>query len=254
MSNKHLIWSSDIGTLDDWKDAIYDALINDLSGLDNDWRDSVVAAAWYEKVENNADYYDNMLVKDFKAAKEKFYDEYDYQPDVDAYIEENEDKCYDYIVDLNNSYIEDVQINCSDIQPKGRICIFGDFITWNGSKMVAAIPDELVDVSACFKKDGYLKTQSTDIEYCIENGDFVCYEAHHDSDTNRNKYYFRVFPADMTEEDIEEVFDKVNKTKKFDAVFEATESLAPGICKVYGWDYEPNEYDVIQPEQGNGRK
>lgn len=251
---KHLIWSSDTGTLDDWKDAIYEALVEGYGGLGDNWREATVNNAWEEKVQQNVDYYDNMLVKDFKAARQEFIDNYDYQPDVDKFIEENETECWDYIRDLNNNYLGDEQLNLSSIKPQGRICIFGYFVSWNGKSMLASVPDELVDVSSCLKLTGYMEKAAEVTEYYVENGDFVCYEGHHDSSTSRNKYYFREFPADMTDEEIKEVFNKVNKSNDFSALFEATESLAPEICKVYGWNYEPNEYDIIQPLLENGRK
>ena len=249
MSEKHWIWSYDYGTIDDWKDSIRECLMV----YDDDYNDEKeqnADAAWEEKVSKDPDYYDNMLVKDYKAARKDFLDNYSSELSVDEYIEKNESKCYDYIAETNMQYLDDERMNLSEVVPEGRIVIFGHLGLWNGSPFLAAVPDDLKSVSDCLKST-YQKRGNTDNEYYIEDGDFQCDEHHHDG---TNHYIFRAFPANMDDDKIEDILYKAKETNDLSVIYENTESLAPGICKVYGWDYEPNEYDVIQPEQGNGRK
>ena len=243
MSKEHIIWTSDTGTLDMWTDAIEE----DLMEKDDDYilsKGIEANNAWAEKVSADPDKYDEMKVKDYREMMLAFIEKYkaDNPANVDEYIQLNREKCNDYVYKLNNGYLGDEMMNLKDIKT-GRIIYFG-------TPFFVSAPNELVSVSACLDEK-YLRSDAFGKEYYVQDGDFKCTETDHDG-----KWYstYRAFPVGTSDEFIDEIIDKVEKTKDFSVIYDATESLAPEICKVYGWEYEPNEYDLVLPGQDNGRK
>lgn len=236
--DKHIIWKSDIGDLDLWKDAIEEEM------MENDEffaaRNDVAENEWYMKVEADKERYDNMLVKDYNAEKISFIEQYidEHPVDVEQYIRDNEEKCYNYVLKLNEMYLDDEKVNLSEIKDR-RIIVFGKLGLWNGPRLVASAPDELRSVSDCLKRSN-MRNGDSEIEYYIDDGDLKCTEHHHDG---TNSYTYRFFSDNIDDDDIDELIYKAKESSDFSVIYKATKSLAPEICAVYGWTYEPNDYD-----------
>lgn len=212
--------------------------------------------AWAEIIAEEPDKYDNMLVKNYRAEMEQFLKKYDeeHPADVDEYISNNEVECYRAVEEENEFYLDDERDNLGDIKPNGKIVIFGHLALWNGSPAVAATSDKLKTVSDCLQRTHMQAGTDTEIEYYVSDGDFQCRESHHDSGKSANHYTFRLFSPDMDDDEIEDILYKCKEKNDFTLIYENTESLAPEICKVYGWDYEPNQYDLVLPGEDKNRK
>ena len=153
----------------------------------------------------------------------------DWRVDLEAdYPELSEDERYCLMLGINNDYLDDERLNLN-IQLSQPILVVADLGLWFG------------------RRSGYKEIISGNIRDCLryehdyatfyvdKDGDLRCDEIHHDG---TNHYLYRVYRDDTTEEQREElrnkVFFGVAKQKDIDRV---TLRLGDEIGKVYGWGF-----------------
>ena len=142
----------------------------------------------------------------------------------------DENAIYDFMVETNNEYLGDEKMNL-DIQLSQSILVIADIGRWNG------------------RSDGYAVIESGNIKDCLYTecdyatwyvdgeGDFRCDAVHHDG---RNHYLYRVFKDDVSDEQIEDLKDKIyegNATRE--DIELVTDRLGNEIGRVYGWEFPP---------------
>lgn len=126
----------------------------------------------------------------------------------------------------NNSYLDIVRADL-DIQLSQPIIVIGDIARWNGRVAgYRMIYSGSIKDCFCFNGD-YIKW------YVNEQGNLCADESHHDG---TNYYLYRVFKEGTTEEQIEDLQDKIYNSEVTEAdIEEVTERLGDYIGKVYGW-------------------
>ena len=80
---------------------------------------------------------DDIKIEDWKECIEEeiMNERYpDYEGDVDTFIDEYSDECYEYICELNCIYLDDERANLS-IRTAGEIICIADLGLWNGRRM-----------------------------------------------------------------------------------------------------------------------
>ena len=144
----------------------------------------------------------------------------------------DDDAIYDYMIEINNEYLWDERANL-DIQLSQPILLIADLGRWNG------------------RFSGYQELQSGNIKHCLysdidyltwfvdKDGDLRCDATHHDG---TNHYLYRVYRDDATEEQIEDLKEKLyNGTATQKDVEAVTRRLGDEIGKVYGWEFPKKE-------------
>lgn len=137
---------------------------------------------------------------------------------------------YDWMQDANSDYLDDERVNLN-IQLSRPILVIADIGRWNG------------------RSDGYKEIESGNISDCLysdcdlcewyvdEQGDLCCDASHHDG---TNYYLYRVYKDDATDEQIEDLKEKIYESVATREDIEAvTCRLGDEIAKVYGWDLAP---------------
>lgn len=149
----------------------------------------------------------------------------------------SEDELYEKMVDSNNENLFDERLNLN-IQLSRSIIVIGDLGRWNG------------------RVSGYKEIQSGNIQDCLysetdyntwyvdKDGDLRCDAVHHDG---TNHYLYRVYKDSASEEDIEDLKDKIycGKCTRKD-IEDVTERLGDDIGKVYGWSFEKAEKHISE--------
>ncbi len=138
-----------------------------------------------------------------------------------------EDMLYQEMVRVNDDYLYDERDNLN-VQLSEPIIVIADLGRWNGRflgyKMI-----ESGKISDCLYSD-------TDYAewYVDKDGEFKADAIHHDG---RNKYMYRVFKDNATEEQIEDLQDKIYSGTVTQAdIDRVTRPLGKDIAKVYGFD------------------
>ncbi len=160
----------------------------------------------------------------------------DYYLDFEDWREFLEEEYPDYadheLVDImyktNDEYIDDERYNL-DIPLNRTIIVIGDLGLWNGRRM------------------GYKEIQSGNIKDCLysdtdystwyvdKDGDLRCEAIHHDG---TNYYRYRVYKRDVTDEQIEDLKEKLYCGRATEAdILSVTDRLGDEIGKVYGWQF-----------------
>lgn len=129
----------------------------------------------------------------------------DWEDDLKSeYPEYDEDELIQIMYDINAEYLEDEKLNLIYTAPTlETILVIGSLGLWNG------------------RKDGYKVIESGRLEDCLAplcspagelcwyidgEGNLRCEEIHHDG---RNYYLYREFKPEVTEEQREELLDKI---------------------------------------------
>lgn len=147
---------------------------------------------------------------------------------LELYPDYSDDELYEKMVDSNNANLFDEQLNLN-IQLSRAIIVIADLGLWSG------------------RHSGYKEIQSGNIQDCLasdtdyntwyvdEKGDLRCEAVHHDG---TNYYLYREYKTTASEEDIEELKEKIYLGKCTEQDIEkVTRRLGDEIGKVYGWEF-----------------
>lgn len=151
----------------------------------------------------------------------------DWREDLKAeYPDLSEDELMEKMYEINADYLDDERMNLN-IQLSQPIIVIGDIGRWNGRvsgyKMI-----ESGNIKDCLYSD----TDYTEW-YVDEEGNLRADAIHHDG---TNHYLYRAFTKGTTEEQIEDLTDKIYNGEVTQAdIEEVTERLGGYIGKVYGW-------------------
>ena len=146
----------------------------------------------------------------------------------DEYPDLTESERIEMMYETNANYLDDERCNLN-IQLSRPIIIIGDLGFWYGRRM------------------GYKEIESGNIKDCLysdtdysswyvdKDGDLRCDAIHHDG---TNHYRYRVYKNDATDEQIEDLQDKLYYGKATEAdILAVTDRLGDEIGKVYGWTF-----------------
>ena len=163
----------------------------------------------------------------------------DWRDDLEAeYPELSEDERYYKMLEINRDYLDDERMNLN-IQLSQPILVIADLGLWTG------------------RHSGYKEILSGNIRDCLyseydyttwyvdKDGDFRCDDVHHDG---TNHYLYRVFKDSATDEQREELLDKIYCGIATQAdIDRVTHRLGDEIGKVYGWSF-PQRTDAVRQE------
>ena len=150
----------------------------------------------------------------------------------------SDDELTDIMYKTNASNIYDERCNL-DIQFSKPIIVIGVLGLWDGRR-IGYKDIESGNIKDCLYSDCDYNTW-----YVDEQGDLRCEAIHHDG---TNHYRYRVFKPNTTEEQMEDLREKIYSRKVTEEDISAvTDRLGDAIGKVYGWIFptEPN----IQPKE-----
>lgn len=153
----------------------------------------------------------------------------DWRDDLEAeYPELSEDERYYKMLEINRDYLDDERVNLN-IQLSQPILVIADLGLWTG------------------RHSGYREILSGNIRDCLyseydyttwyvdKDGDLRCDDVHHDG---TNHYLYRVFKDSATDEQREDLLDKIYCGIATQAdIDRVTRRLGDEIGKVYGWDF-----------------
>lgn len=151
----------------------------------------------------------------------------DWREDLETdYPELSEDERIKLMYEINDSYLDDERTNL-DVQFSQPILVVADLGLWNGRHMgYKEIPSG--NIRDCLYAD---TDQST--WYVDQLGDLRCDASHHDG---RNHYLYRVYKDDTTDQQRENLKEKILKGKATRAdITRITRRLGDEIAKVYGF-------------------
>lgn len=155
----------------------------------------------------------------------------DWKDDLKAENPElNDDELYDLAVETNDEYLHDERLNLN-IKRERSILLVADLGLWNGRSTAYRII-ESGNIADCLESQ--LKSESHLDIYLDERGDLRADEAHHDG---TNHYLFRSFKTTATEQQIENLKEKIycgNATRA--DIVRLTDRLGDKIAAVYGWN------------------
>lgn len=134
----------------------------------------------------------------------------------------SEDELYDEMIRLNNEYLDDERMNL-DIELDNDIVLIADVGRWNGRHLIiCALQFRNI-------KD-LLRTDCDYATWYVEDGELRCNAYHHDG---VNHYWYRVLREGVDAADID-FYDDPEEGRR--VILEKTESIAPVVCGVYGWE------------------
>ena len=177
---------------------------------------------------------DDIKIEDWKECIEEeiMNERYpDYEGDVDTFIDEYSDECYEYICELNCIYLDDERANLS-IRTAGEIICIADLGLWNGRRMgYKLIGHNIADclyssVSGDSRCDWYVETNG---RAC----DLKCTEAHHDG---TNYYVYREIKPEISEYQKNAFLNKIYCGKATQAdISRCTKGIGHYVNDVYGF-------------------
>lgn len=136
-----------------------------------------------------------------------------------------DEEIMDMMLDLNASYLNDEIANL-DIELDSSIIIIASLGLWNGRKHGYKLLGS--NINDC------LRQQFDDMSFYVESGDFQGTEHHHDG---TNYYLYRKLKADLNQKEIDDFLDiAYRREPSKEEIDKYTESLAPYINNVYGWE------------------
>lgn len=234
------IWNSEID-LDDWKKDIKE----DINGSDyiglaytvEEYKKEKAEKAWDEKVEANQDRYDNIPHKQYLSEWKEFIENFDYElsdEELDTIIDENYDTVWEYIKDLNNVYLNDEFINLDRPLSNEVLCIdYG----CDDNEIQEVQRTEISILNDCL----HPRTKnSEEVMYFVEKDTLELRQKEYDYSTHY--FTYREVKADVTEEQLDEFFDKCNADKVTQAdIDKITEPMGRYVQKVYGFEVNKPE-------------
>ena len=126
--------------------------------------------------------------------------------------------------EMNDEYLYDEMANMKkDVQ--GRIVIIADLGLWYGKRAAYKVIDS-TNLADVLKTDDGCDYH----EFYVEDGELRGRAIHHDG---TNLYVFRALYHEIDDD----LYDTIiNDIASRDQLYDATRSLAPDVCSVYGWD------------------
>lgn len=153
----------------------------------------------------------------------------DWQDLLDEYPEVTDEyEQYSICVDMNNEYFGDEQANLN-VEVPTDIVAMADMGLWHGRRDGWRVLWNRRNLSDVLSFD-LLSCSVEYAEWFVEDGDLQATGMHHDG---TNHYVFRRLRDDLTDEDIEKLEDF---EVTYEELLDMTVSLAPDVCKVYGWE------------------
>lgn len=141
-----------------------------------------------------------------------------------------EDELYAIMCKSNAENLYDERYNLN-IQLSRPILVIADLGLWNGRRS-AYKEIESGNVSDCLYSDCDACEW-----YVDEAGDLRCDASHHDG---TNHYLYRTYKDDVTDEQIEDLQDKIyNGIATREDIESVTRRLGDEIAEVYGWELAP---------------
>ena len=157
----------------------------------------------------------------------------DWRDDLESeYPELTEDECYYKMLEINRDYLDDERVNLN-IQLSQPILVIADLGLWTGwhSGYREILSGNIRD---CLYSENDYTTW-----YVDKDGDFRCDDIHHDG---TNHYLYRVFKVSATEEQREDLLDKIYRGIATRAdIDRVTRRLGDEIGKVYGWNFHQHD-------------
>ena len=139
----------------------------------------------------------------------------------------DEGAIYEYMLETNDDYLGDERMNLN-IQLSQPIIIIAVLGLWNG-RVSGYKEIESGNIADCLTRQ-----QDYDTWYVDEEGDLRCDSVHHDG---TNRLLYRVFKDDVSEEQMDDLKEKIYEGKVTQADIDAvTRRLGDEIAKVYGWE------------------
>lgn len=165
----------------------------------------------------------------------------DWRDDLqEDYPTESDDQLYERMWERNADYLDDERLNLN-IQLSQPILVIADLGLWNG------------------RRQGYKEIESGNIRDCLyahydyttwyvdDKGDLRCRDIHHDG---TNRYLYRVYRDDASEEDRDRLKEKLYEGRATRADVErVTRRLGDEIGKVYGWTFPIAEKAALEHEE-----
>lgn len=161
----------------------------------------------------------------------------DWRDDLEAeYPELSEDERYYKMLEINRDYLDDERVNLN-IQLSQPILVIADLGLWTGRHS-----DYKEILSGNIRDCLYSKYDYT-TWYVDKDGDLRCDDVHHDG---TNHYLYRVFRDSATDEQREDLRDKILFGIATQAdIDRVTRRLGDEIGKVYGWDF-PAKHQIYE--------
>ena len=237
--NEFMIWSSNFD-VNDYKEDLKFALKEGYIGNREEEIEKASINAWELHEGENQEKYDNMLYKDYRQKKIEFIKNFIEKAEasitdeeVDKFIDSNYDEAYDYVAELNNTYLENdkEQLN---IFTEGTILCIEACERWSG--IVYGVEEvKGNNISDCLQSR-IRSNEGMDFYVNKETMELCQREYHHDG---TNCYVYREVKDTATEQDIDEFLDKV-RSGSFtqEDLDKVTKSMGEYIQKVYGFEVE----------------
>ena len=234
-----MIWNSEID-FDDWKNDIKEDMLGcDCIGLAytvKEYKKEKAEKAWNEKEEANQDRYDNMPHKQYLTERKEFFENFDYElsdEELDAIIDENYDTVWEYIENLHNMYLDDEKDNLNCPLHNEVLCIDYGF---DDDEIQEVQRTEISNLNECL----HPRTEDTEIMYFVEKDTLELRQKEYGYSTNY--FTYREVKAGVTEEQLDEFFDKCNAGKVTQAdIDKITKPMGEYVQKVYGFEVNKPE-------------
>ena len=135
----------------------------------------------------------------------------------------DEDAIYDWMVEMNNEYLGDEQMNLNKVV-EGRILVIAGLGLWNGRKQGYKIIGN--NINDIFNHGAY-----DDTEWYGDGYNIRCTTHHHDG---TNHYLYRVIREDRN---IDNLLDAIYNGEEItnSKLNYYTKSLYKDVAKIYGW-------------------
>ena len=136
----------------------------------------------------------------------------------------DEGEQYDVCCDLNWERLDDERHNL-DVRLPGYIVLIGSISRWNGTLVGHCIKDsdnlgDCLELMNCCEYG----------EWFVEGGELQSRQSHHDG---TNHIIYRLLPNGLSDD----ICEKLESGEySLEDLLGWTESLAPYVCKVYGWN------------------
>lgn len=145
---------------------------------------------------------------------------------IDDRDPDDEDDIYDWMVELNDEYLGDEQMNCN-IHTDGRIIAIANLCFWNGRRIGYKLLDH--NVNDCLQFE-----QGCDYaEFYCDRYDLCSTQYHHDGS---HCITYREFRPNITSDQADNFCWKLYEGKATQKdITRYTRSLKPYVNKAYGW-------------------
>ncbi len=247
-----MIWSSNIGDIEDWKDWIKEEITENDRYVD---KDDYAEKAW-EKIEKaDQEKYDNMPHKQYVAEHDAFIENYELRltdEELETIIKENYDEIYNDIHEMNQEYLYD-EIGydtrsghtkgnldyCEEV--KGTILCIGELGLWNGTRHVA----EIIDGDSIVKCIKCRTRSAEDSEYFVEKdtGELKQYDHHHDG---TNTFTYREVKTSVSDAELYNLINKIREgTATETDINKLTKTMGGYVLKLYGLETTKPKAETI---------